>query len=202
MNLAKDLSRELEKRYLLVFEQGEVKIGKQLLSQYRFSHTLIQQYLYDELGASERRIFHGEIAEILEAFSAALVAAGLSRDAVEVERDLEALTRKDHTLVPSGVSEWPDGTYSGSYAFRHILYQNVVLSASCAGTARANAQASGQEAGTGIWRSHLGNRTGTRASFRTGPGLSERLALPGTGGREFREAPWPRGSGQLSNAWS
>lgn len=59
-------------------------------------------------------------------FSAALVAAGLSRDAVEVERDLEALARKDHMLVPSGVSEWPDGTYSGSYAFRHILYQNVV----------------------------------------------------------------------------
>ncbi len=68
--LIKDLSRELEKRYLLVFEQGETKIGKQFLSNYRFSHALIQQYLYDELSAGERRLRHGEIAETLEAISA------------------------------------------------------------------------------------------------------------------------------------
>ena len=70
MNWSKDLSRELEKRYLLVFEQGEIKIGKQFLSFYRFSHALTQQYLYDELGAGERRMLHGEIAETLEALSA------------------------------------------------------------------------------------------------------------------------------------
>ena len=68
--LVKDLSRELEKRYLLVFEQGEIKIGKQFLSIYRFSHALTQQYLYDELGAGERRMLHGEIAETLEALAA------------------------------------------------------------------------------------------------------------------------------------
>jgi tetratricopeptide (TPR) repeat protein len=68
--LVKDLSRELEKRYLLVSEQGELKIGKQFLSLYRFSHVLIQQYLYDELGAGERRMLHGEIAETLESLSA------------------------------------------------------------------------------------------------------------------------------------
>ncbi len=67
--LVKDLSRELEKRYLLVSEQGEIKIGKQFLSIYRFSHALIQQYLYDELSAGERRMLHGEIAETLEAIS-------------------------------------------------------------------------------------------------------------------------------------
>ena len=58
--------------------------------------------------------------------SAALVAAGLSRDALETEQMLEALTRKDRTLVTSRVAEWPDGTYSGSYSFQHILYQNVL----------------------------------------------------------------------------
>jgi tetratricopeptide (TPR) repeat protein len=70
LELAKNLSRELEKRYLLVFEQGEVKIGKQFLSTYRFSHGLTQQYLYDETSAGERRMLHGEIAETLEALSA------------------------------------------------------------------------------------------------------------------------------------
>jgi tetratricopeptide (TPR) repeat protein len=64
------LSRELEKRYLLVFEQGETKIGKQFLDIYRFSHALTQQYLYDELSAAERRIWHGEIAATLEALAA------------------------------------------------------------------------------------------------------------------------------------
>ncbi|MGD0878175.1 MAG: AAA family ATPase [Anaerolineales bacterium] len=68
--LVKDLSRELEKHYLLVFEQGETKIGNQFLSNYRFSHALIQQYLYDELSAAERRMRHGEIAETLEDLSA------------------------------------------------------------------------------------------------------------------------------------
>jgi tetratricopeptide (TPR) repeat protein len=64
--LVRNLSRELDKRYLLVVEQGEIKIGKLYLSQYRFAHFLLQQYLYDELSAGERRIFHGEIADTLE----------------------------------------------------------------------------------------------------------------------------------------
>ena len=68
--LVKDLSRELEKRYLLVSEQGEVKIGQQFLSIYRFSHALTQQYLYDQLSAGERRLLHGEIAGALEAIAA------------------------------------------------------------------------------------------------------------------------------------
>jgi DNA-binding winged helix-turn-helix (wHTH) protein/tetratricopeptide (TPR) repeat protein len=59
-------------------------------------------------------------------FSAALVAAGLSRDAIDVERNLEVLARKTHLLLSSGASEWPDGTYSGLYSFHHILYQNVI----------------------------------------------------------------------------
>ncbi len=79
----------------------------------------------DRLTDNERRLL--DVASVAgEEFSAALVAAGLSDDAIDVEMDIEASIRKDQILVRSGVSEWPDGTYSGSYAFRHILYQNVV----------------------------------------------------------------------------
>jgi DNA-binding winged helix-turn-helix (wHTH) protein/tetratricopeptide (TPR) repeat protein len=79
----------------------------------------------DRLTDNERRLL--DVASVAgEEFSAALVAAGLSHDAIDVERDIETLIRKDHILVRSGVSEWPDGTYSGSYAFRHILYQNII----------------------------------------------------------------------------
>jgi adenylate cyclase len=60
------LSRELAKRHGLVQERGETQVGRQLLSRYRFAHILFQQYLYDELGAGERRLLHGEIAALLE----------------------------------------------------------------------------------------------------------------------------------------
>jgi len=70
-DLVRSLSRELEKRYLLVVELGEIKIGNGFLSQYRFSHVLLQQYLYyDELGAGERRMLHAETAETLESLYA------------------------------------------------------------------------------------------------------------------------------------
>ena len=65
--LVKDLARELDKRYRLIQEQGEKRIGKQFLSQYRFTHALFQQFLYNELGISERRLMHGDVGTALEA---------------------------------------------------------------------------------------------------------------------------------------
>jgi len=62
----KSLSSELEKRHHLIQESGEVKVGPQMLSLYRFSHSLVQQYIYNDLGISERRLLHREVAEILE----------------------------------------------------------------------------------------------------------------------------------------
>ena len=59
-------------------------------------------------------------------FPASLVAAGLSIGDLDAEQALEALARKDHLLVPNGTSEWPDGTFSSCYAFRHALQQNAL----------------------------------------------------------------------------
>jgi tetratricopeptide (TPR) repeat protein len=64
--LLRVLSQELEKRHRLVREREEVKLGQQFLARYQFAHALFQQYLYDELGAGERRMLHGEIAALLE----------------------------------------------------------------------------------------------------------------------------------------
>ncbi|QPF94368.1 ATP-binding protein [Bradyrhizobium commune] len=79
----------------------------------------------DRLTDDERQLL--EVASVAGSeCPAALVAAGLARDEMQTEEILAELTRRDRTLVSSGVSEWPDGTYSGSYAFHHILYQNVL----------------------------------------------------------------------------
>jgi ABC-type oligopeptide transport system substrate-binding subunit len=65
--LLRELSQELEKRHRLVQERGEVQVGRgRLLSRYQFAHTLIQQYLYNGLGAGERRLLHSEVAGVLE----------------------------------------------------------------------------------------------------------------------------------------
>jgi predicted ATPase len=84
--LVRKLSRELEKRYLLVIEGGEIKVGRQFLTQYHFSHVMIQHYLYEELGAGERRLLHAEIAETLEA----LYAVQAGEIAVQLARHFEA----------------------------------------------------------------------------------------------------------------
>ena len=64
--LLRMLSRELDKRHHLVRERAALKIGRQLLSRYRFTHALFQQYLYNDLSLGERQILHGEIASVLE----------------------------------------------------------------------------------------------------------------------------------------
>jgi hypothetical protein len=65
--LLKELGRELDKRHHLVHEQGEIKVGKQYLSIYRFAHALFQQFLYDDLSTGERRLMHNDVAIALEA---------------------------------------------------------------------------------------------------------------------------------------
>jgi len=64
--LLKRLSRELEKQHRLVRARGESKVGTNILSQFQFSHVLFQRFLYNDLGAGERRLLHGEVAEALE----------------------------------------------------------------------------------------------------------------------------------------
>jgi predicted ATPase len=65
-DLIRMLSRELDKRYRLVNEEGETRIGKQFLTRYRFTHALFQYYLYNDLSAAERRLMQGDVADALE----------------------------------------------------------------------------------------------------------------------------------------
>jgi ABC-type oligopeptide transport system substrate-binding subunit len=64
--ILRHLSQELAGRHHLVREQGEDPSGSRILSGYRFTHALFQQYLYNGLGSGERRLLHAEIAQALE----------------------------------------------------------------------------------------------------------------------------------------
>ena len=88
------LARELDKRHHLVEETGEVRVGKQFLSWYRFAHVLFQQYLYNDMSAGERRLLHGDVARVLEMVYADHtdeIAAELARHTQEAGEDEKAV---------------------------------------------------------------------------------------------------------------
>lgn len=99
------MSRDLEKRHRLVQEQGEIQVGRQYLSRYRFVHILFQYYLYSELGAGERRLLHGEIAHLLEELyqdrldEIAVQLARHYEEAGEVEKAVEYLQKAGNHAV-------------------------------------------------------------------------------------------------------
>lgn len=58
--------KDLSKKHLLIAEGKTVRVGTSILSHFRFSSSIFQQYLYKQMGDSERIMLHGDIAAILE----------------------------------------------------------------------------------------------------------------------------------------
>ena len=112
--LVRDLSRELERRYRLVFEQPETRLGAQVLSPYRFSHALVHQYLYDELGAAERRLLHADIAATLEAL------AGSAADEIALQLACHYDEARDS---PKAAHYW---TVAGEAAFASYAHPEAI----------------------------------------------------------------------------
>ncbi|WP_148213123.1 ATP-binding protein [Methylocella silvestris] len=87
-------------------------------------HEMIARQI-DRLPANEQRLLEAASAIGAE-FSAAAVAGGMGKEPEEVELAFEELARKGQALSADGISEWPDGTVAGRYAFLHALYQEVL----------------------------------------------------------------------------
>jgi DNA-binding SARP family transcriptional activator/predicted ATPase len=65
--LLAQLSSELDRRHRLIRAQSIQRIGDQLLSSYRFRHTLYQKYLYSNLDEVERVYLHEQVGTAMEA---------------------------------------------------------------------------------------------------------------------------------------
>lgn len=85
---------------------------------------LIEQQ-YDGLGAEAQQVLEAASVAGVE-FSAAAVAAGVESAIGPVEECCADLARQRQFLEAHGVAEWPDGTLTECYQFRHALYQQVV----------------------------------------------------------------------------
>jgi predicted ATPase len=85
---------------------------------------LISQQL-EALDAEDRQIL--AVASVSgETFSAAEVAAGYQRELEAVEARCEQLAQREQFIAEAGMAEWPDGTLTPRYHFRHALYQQGV----------------------------------------------------------------------------
>ncbi len=112
----------------------------------------------DRLSRQERQIL--EVASLAGMeFCAAAVAAGLETSLVQVERRCAQLARRGQFVCSIGQEEWPDGTLSERYVFRHALYQQVWS----------------ERVPTG-WRMQLHRQIGERKERGYGPQASDRAA--------------------------
>jgi predicted ATPase/DNA-binding winged helix-turn-helix (wHTH) protein len=75
----------------------------------------------------------GEVQQVLDVasvvgveFAVASVAASLCMPIDAIEAICEELARQGQFIEDLGLAEWPDGTVSGRYGFRHALYQEVL----------------------------------------------------------------------------
>ena len=86
-------------------------------------HLITKQL--EALDAEDRQML--EVASVSgETFSAAEVAAGCQQELVAIEARCEQLARREQFIAEEGVAEWPDGTFTPRYHFRHALYQQGV----------------------------------------------------------------------------
>ncbi len=116
----------LLQRELLAAHAGQWRLTR-ALSAHEIPETL--QYLIgkqlDDLPLEQQRML--EVASIVgSVFTTASVAAGMQTSVESVEEICEGLAQRGQFIVDRGLMQWPDGTVSGQYGFRHALYPEVL----------------------------------------------------------------------------
>ena len=87
-------------------------------------YALISQQI-SHLSPDTRRLLEAASVGGIE-FSATELAAALTRDGEAVEELCEEAVEQGQFIAEAGLAEWPDGTVSGQYQFRHAVYQEVL----------------------------------------------------------------------------
>jgi predicted ATPase len=117
---------ELVGQTIVVQDNGQWRLTTDLaaLAIPSTARQLIERQI-ERLSDDEQRIL--EAASVVGTeFPVASVAAALKREIDAIEDVCEGIVWQGHFLEEKGIAEWPDGTVSGHYSFRHALYQNVL----------------------------------------------------------------------------
>ena len=121
-----NLVEELIKQQVIVEESGQWELRGDIagVSVPDTLRQLIEKQL-GQLSDDQQQVL--EVASVAGTdFPVAAVAAGLKQDADQIEEVCEAVAKHGHFLEERGIIDWPDGTLSGRYSFRHALYQSVL----------------------------------------------------------------------------
>ncbi len=130
------LSSQLEKRHRLVEEGSLIELKGTDLSVFRFTHSLIQLYIYNEIGESERRILHKSVAETLEALygdNTDLISSQLAKHFEEAHVQEKAcyylLVSGNKALMLSAFQEarifFERGIHLGSDQYLDVMYKKL-----------------------------------------------------------------------------
>ena len=126
-----------------------------------------------QLNADQQRLL--EVASVAGTeFTSAALAEGLRLEQEAVETICEELIDRTVFLEETDFVEWPEGTLSGQYRFRHALYQNVLYDRIAAARRVRLHRAIGEREEAGY-----GERSGERAA---------ELAVHFERGREYAKA--------------
>src|SRR5262249_18925632 len=85
------------------------------------------------------------------ASTVAMVAAGVEAAEEAVETQCAGLAQRGQFLQAQGVEEWPDGTVTARYGFRHTLYQQVLYERGAVARGLRVAPTDRQASGGGLW---------------------------------------------------
>lgn len=88
-------------------------------------HLMID-FEFEALAAFEQRLVEAA-ATVGTEFAAALVAAALDAPDADVEEAMLGIVRRHRVLDAAGTIDWPDGTTSRRFRFRHPFYVDVAL---------------------------------------------------------------------------
>jgi predicted ATPase/DNA-binding winged helix-turn-helix (wHTH) protein len=133
---------------------------------------LVEQQL-GQCRAAERRML--EVASVAgSTFAAAALAASVDEPLEAIEHTCSTLARQGQFLRERGLEEWPDGTVTACYSFRHVLYQQAIYGQIAPGRRRRLHQQIGQQMGAGC-----GTQVGERAA---------ELAMHFEHGRDYHRA--------------
>src|SRR5262245_14485509 len=88
----------------------------------------VQAFIEAQMGrlSSRERTILEAASAVGARFRADSVAAALGSEVTEIETVCDALADRGQFLEDSGLADWPDGTTSSEYRFRHTLYHAAV----------------------------------------------------------------------------
>jgi predicted ATPase len=156
-----DLLRHLRARQVLAQDQGRWALAQSLPNLEQELPESIRSMIerkIDQLGEEDRRLLLAASVQGYE-FDSAVVARALSRDAAEVEEQLEEMQRVHAFVRLVREQEFPDRTPTVRYRFVHVLYQNALYA-----TLRPTRKASLSAAVAQALLDYYGEQSGTLAT--------------------------------------